>query len=96
MQSKGQFLLSKMCEASGTGSGLCDEVAILLVYGRYVVHCQQAREKDGSVAAAGGRDHFLPYTLYLTAGVRSPVALFSVTSKIYSNYRLRMMTLCTP
>jgi len=41
MQTKDQFLLSKMCKATATGSGLCDEVDMLLVYSIYAMQCQR-------------------------------------------------------
>ena len=78
MQTKGQFLLSKMCEVTGTGSGLCDEVAILLVCSRYTVHCQREREREG-VREKGWTGRQL--TLYLTAKVHSPVTVFSLSRR---------------
>ena len=76
MQTKGQFLLSKMCEVTATGSGLCDEVAVLLVYSRCEVHCQRQRERERErVSESGLRGR--QFTLYLTARVQSPVTVFS-------------------
>ena len=53
MQTKDRFLLSKMYEDTVTGSELCDEVAILLVYSRYAVHCQQERERELESESSG-------------------------------------------
>jgi hypothetical protein len=64
-----------MCETTDTGSGLCDEVAIMLVYTRYAMHCQRLRERR--LGREGTTVYFIPDG----KGSITGYSIFSVTVK---------------
>jgi len=92
MQTKGQFLLSKMCEATATGSGLCDEADILLVYSIYAMHCQRQRQWES--CGGGGTVYFIPdgkgsVTGYSISPSRRGNVIFSLKKAKKKKARLR-------